>query len=407
MRDDVVISHRGAAYEIGRGPGFYGIWPSGGDRSRPCEWWPPTPSGWSGAWSRFASLEAPAAIVPVSREPLLAISPASRAIIAAVLLAVGTVFGLGAVFPGYFGSTSLATQASLWLPHVLNLAAWAAGAVLIMLGGARQRAGALLAAGTSVIALGMYLSDLGSATAASPSQVGAGLILALLGWLACAGGSAVALWIRPDGRPRHSYERGSVLRLAVIVLVGLGIAVTFAPSWDGFLLRTAAGATAEATRGNAFANPGLAIAGNLLVMIVLVLTVAVAGLLRPVRQGAFLLFGALVPLAGQAISAAFQVGQPVSPLEFNISPAQAALSGLTITPSLTAWFWAYCAFLAAAALLGARMLLPGRPALAPVVPPSVPYPGPGVSAAAPASGPGGEPGTEPPPAPPAASSTVG
>jgi hypothetical protein len=430
VRDDVVISHRGAAYEIGRGPGFYGIWPSGGDRARPCEWWPPTPSGWSGAWSRFTSLEAPAAIVPVRRDPLVAISPASRAVIATVLLAVGTVFGLGALFPGYFGSTSLASQASLWVPHAINLAAWAAAAVLIMLGGTRLRAGALLAAGTSVIALGMYISDLGSAAASSPSQVGTGLILGLLGWLACAGGSAVALWIRPGGRPAHGYERGSVLRLAVIVLAGLGIAVTFAPSWDGFLLRTAAGATAEVTRGNAFANPGLAIAGSLLVMIALVLTVTLAGLLRPVRQGAFLLIGALIPMAGQAISAAFQIGQPVSPLEFNISPAQAALSGLTITPSLTAWFWAYCAFLVAAALLAARLLIPGRPAMAPVVPPSVPYAGPlaggfaapppgappagapaagppGVPAAAPAAGPGVAPGPEPPAAPPAASGTLG
>jgi hypothetical protein len=420
VRDDVVISHRGAAYEIGRGPGFYGIWPSGGDRSRPCEWWPPTPAGWTGAWSRFASLEAPAAIVPVRREPLVAISPASRAILATVLLTVGTVLGLGALFPGYFRPSSLTSQASLWVPHVIDLAAWAASAVLIMLGGVRQRAGALIAAGTSVVALGLFVSDLG--TAAASNRVGPGLILGLVGWAACAGGAAVAVWIRPDGHPTHSYEREPVLRLGAMLAAGLGVVITFAPSWDGFLLRTAAGATAEVTQGNAFSNPALVIAGNLLVMIAFVITVAVAGLLRPVRQGAFLLAGALVPMVGQAISAAFQIGEPVSPLQFGISQGQAALSGLTISPSLTGWFWAYCVFLAGLALLCARMLIPARPAAAPVASPAMPYGGqPGGPPATPASPwatppgapavqddvPGSQPGTEPPAGPPAVSGTPG
>ena len=62
----VTITYRGAKYEIGRGRDFYGIWMIGAPRT-PLESWPETPEGWSAAWTRFASIEAPGAIVPVGR----------------------------------------------------------------------------------------------------------------------------------------------------------------------------------------------------------------------------------------------------------------------------------------------------------------------------------------------------
>ena len=65
--DKVTITYRGAKYEIGRGQDFYGIWMTGAPRSQPLEWWPESPEGWSAAWTRFASIEAPGAIVPVGR----------------------------------------------------------------------------------------------------------------------------------------------------------------------------------------------------------------------------------------------------------------------------------------------------------------------------------------------------
>ena len=65
--DKVTITYRGAKYEIGRGWDFYGIWTSGAPRSQPLERWPETPEGWSAAWTRFASIEAPGTIVPVGR----------------------------------------------------------------------------------------------------------------------------------------------------------------------------------------------------------------------------------------------------------------------------------------------------------------------------------------------------
>ena len=67
MLNKVTITYRGAKYEIGRGRDFYGIWTTGGPRSKPLEWWPETAEGWSAAWTRFASIEAPGAIVPVGR----------------------------------------------------------------------------------------------------------------------------------------------------------------------------------------------------------------------------------------------------------------------------------------------------------------------------------------------------
>ncbi len=67
MREDVTISYRGASYEIGRGPRFYGIWAAGAPRSQPAQWWPETPEGWSAAWSRFTQIESPGTIVAAGR----------------------------------------------------------------------------------------------------------------------------------------------------------------------------------------------------------------------------------------------------------------------------------------------------------------------------------------------------
>ena len=85
------------------------------------------------------------------------------------------------------------------------------------------------------------------------------------------------------------------------------------------------------TAGNAFANPGPVIAGNVAVMVALVLVAVAAALWRPARLGAVLLAGAVIPMAAQAISALVQAGEPVSPSQFGISSAQASASGLTIS----------------------------------------------------------------------------
>jgi len=153
------------------------------------------------------------------------------------------------------------------------------------------------------------------------------------------------------GRPRGS-DVGPVVML---VLAGLGAAAAFAPAWDSYTLRTATGQVQTVTAGNAFANPGLVIAGDVAVMVALVVVVIAAALWRPMRHGAVLLAGAIIPMAAQAISALIQVSQPATPAQFGISSAQASQLGLTISSGLTPAFWIYCAFVVALAVSCAWM----------------------------------------------------
>ena len=416
MFNKVTITYRGAKYEIGRGRDFYGIWMIGAPRA-PLESWPETPEGWSAAWTRFASIEAPGAIVPVGRRTppvgpsaaqvnenpgpvgqntarygfgrrvAPAVSGRTGAVVAAALLAVGVILGVAGLFPAYLGGSSLAQQADQLIPHVIYLAVWTASGVLILLGGARLRLGALLSLGLSVVTFGLFLADAGTAVAGGGNTAGAGLVLALVGWLACAAGSAAAFLHRPAGsavsvggsaaaghaghQPSLRRPRGAELGpVVMLVLAGLGAAAAFAPAWDSFTLRTAAGQSQSLTAGNAFSNPGLVIAGDVAVMVALAAVVIAAAFWRPVRHGAVLLAGAVIPMAAQAISAVVQVGGGASPTQFGISPAQASGIGLTISSGLTPAFWIYCGFLVALAVSCAWMLFTSHP-----------VPGPGPSAA--------------------------
>ena len=438
MFDKVTITYRGAKYEIGRGRDFYGIWMTGGPRSQPLEWWPETPEGWSAAWTRFASIEAPGAIVPVgrrtppvgasavlvnenpgpfgqntaplgetagetivvagarpapygqfagsygqntasygpSRRVTRAVSGRTGAIAAAALLGLGVIAGVAGLFPAYLGGSSLASQADQLIPHVIYLAAWTAAAVLILLGGTRLRFGALLSLGVSVVTFGLFFADAGTAIAGAGNTGGAGLVLALVGWLACAAGSVVAFLHQPAGAPAAAGQpdhQGSLARprgaefgpVVMLVLAGLGVAAAFAPAWDSFTLRTAAGQSQTLTAGNAFSNPGLVIAGDVAVMLAFAAVVVMAALWRPVRYGAVLLAGAVIPMAAQAISALVQAGGGASPAQFGISPAQASGIGLTISSGLTPAFWIYCGFLVAVAVSCAWMLFIPHPASGP------------------------------------------
>jgi hypothetical protein len=377
VRENVTISYRGAGYEIGRGEHFYGIWAVAAPQSQPLEWWPETSEGWTGAWSRFAAIETPGTIVQVSQRTgppptaSLATQPQPRgllaglsgrtgrtagAVTAAALLAAGVVCGLAGLFPSYLDGASLAQQPAQLVPHLIYLAAWTASAVLILLGGVRQKAGALLGVGTSAVTFGLFLADAGEVIAGGAHLAGPGLWLGLVGWLACAAGSVVAFRLRAPGalgRP-HSDDMGPVVML---MLAALGTAAAFAPAWDSYTLRIATGATQVVTEGNAFSNPAPVIAGDVAVMIALVAVVAAAALWRPVRLGAALLAGAIIPMAAQAISALIQVSEPTSPTQF-ATQQQVTLTGLTVSSGLTAAFWIYCAFLVALIASFAWMLIP-------------------------------------------------
>jgi hypothetical protein len=372
VRENVTISYRGAGYEIGRGEHFYGIWAVAAPQSQPLEWWPETPEGWSGAWSRFTAIETPGTIIPVTRRagPLPAGSvsggslpagpPPGRSaglVVAAALLAAGVVCGIVGLFPSYLAGASLAQQPDQLVPHLIYLAAWSASAVLILLGGVRQRAGALLGVGTSAVTFGFFLADAGEVISGGAHLAGPGLVLGLVGWLACAAGSVVAFRVRSPGRlgRPHSDDMGPVVML---MLAALGTAAAFAPAWDRFTLHVASGATQTVTAGNAFANPAPVIAGDVAVMVAVVAVVAAAALWRPARLGAALLAGAIIPMVAQAISALIGVGEAAAPTQFGFSSAQAAASGLTISSGLTSAFWIYCAFLVALIASFAWMLIP-------------------------------------------------
>ena len=100
-------------------------------------------------------------------------------------------------------------------------------------------------------------------------------------------------------------------------------------------------------------------------MLALAAVVIAAAFWRPVRQGAVLLAGAVIPMAAQAISAVVQVGGGASPTQFGISPAQASGIGLTISSGLTPAFWIYCGFLVALAVSCAWMIFTPHPAPGP------------------------------------------
>ena len=376
MRKNVTIWYSGASYQLGRWQHGYAIWAAGGARSRPLEQWPETPEGWSAAWSRFTAIEVPGTVVHFSQPT----APVAGAVSAVVLLAAGVVCGIVGLFPGYLSGASLAQQPAELVPHAIYLAVWTAAALLILSGGVRRRVGTLLGLGTSVVTFGFFFADAGAVIAGGTHVLGPGLLLGLIGWLACTAGSMLAFGFRSAHAPR--WPRGHATRPVVILtLAGLaaaGAAVAFAPSWDSYTLRTSAGLTQSLTAGNSFANPAPVIAGDVAVMIALVVAVVIAVLWRPIRLGAALLAGAVIPMAAQVISALVQIGEPVSPAEFGISPAQAAQAGLTISAGVTLAFWIYCAFVVVLVMTCAWMLIPPRPllqaGLAAAPPGSIPSP---------------------------------
>lgn len=232
MPEKVIISYRGAKYEIGRGKRYYGIWVAGAPQSDPIDRWPLTREGWTQAWARYSAMETPGTIAPVEKpRPGFKLPRAGglfgkrtaqitdavprrktpgRELTATGLLGLGVLLGLIGLFPAYVGTQSLASQSDQLVPHLMYLVAWAVSAALIALGATRTRPGttwqgtvrqgtvrpgALLAIGLSAVTFGLFFSDVGQVISApqGSSLLGAGLILSLLGWLACAAGSVLAL----------------------------------------------------------------------------------------------------------------------------------------------------------------------------------------------------------------------
>jgi hypothetical protein len=422
--EKAIISHRGEKYEIGRGKRFYGIWAVGAPYDAPVDRWPETRDGWGQAWMRFAAIETPGTIttVPQQRAGLRSVlrfgrggaktDPADPAatdgaagavaerrrggtalLVGEGLLVLGIVLGLAGLFPDYFGGQSLLSQSDEVVPHLLFVIAWAASAGLIALSVSRPRTarlGALFALGLSVVTFGLFLSDLGEVT--SGAKLGSGLVVSLLGWLLCTVGAAFALaascrdcdpvqtaqpgalsapvaaGVPGAGKAERGWParptRGHAGPLALLVLAGIGTAAAFAPSWDSYTLTQAAtGTTQTYTLGDAFSAPGVMIAGSVSVMVAVVVVAALAALWRPAKQGAWLLAGAIVPMAAQAISALIQIRQPAFSV-FGLTQAQAKADGVTIAAGVTPIFWVYVVFVIALLVSCAwLMTTPGQSAV--------------------------------------------
>ena len=156
------------------------------------------PEGWHGTSTRFTGIEVPGATYRRSGRPQNHCGP-YRANIGASFLGLGVVLGVVGLFPDYLAGTSLAQQPADVVAHAIYLAVWATSALLIVLGGARVRVGALLGLGMSAVTFGLFFADAGTPIAGGSHLMGAGLILSIVGWLACATGGAIALQGRSAG----------------------------------------------------------------------------------------------------------------------------------------------------------------------------------------------------------------
>jgi len=249
------------------------------------------------------------------------------------MLGAGVVLGIVGYFPAYAFGQSIAAANNQFVSHAVYLGAWSVAMALILSGGARLRAGALIALGTSAVTLGRFLDDLGWAGVNNLGR--AGIVLVLVSWLACATGSVLALRVptagEPSSQPRLGSAGGVRRRVAgvMVPLLALGAAIAWAPSWDSI----APGLTCC----NIFSEPPLARAGGVILMIAIVAVASAASLWRQVRLGGALLAGALAAMAAIAISAVIQAHD----------------FGYGLTPA----FWIYCVFVAALALSCVRMIV--------------------------------------------------
>jgi len=240
--------------------------------------------------------------------------------------------------------------------------------VLIPVAGRRrQRAGALLGTGTSIVTFGLFLADAGDvidgaapagtralvlsllggfgvrggldagpAVSSRPApwpgrvtsrrpQVPAGRLARRVGRRAVAGRAGAPAWSAGPGRAvggARSRALTPVLILVAATLAALGAAAAFAPPWDSFTLRTAAGRRRRSPR-NAVREPGPGDRRDVIVMICArIAVVVVRGAVAPGRLAAMRSPARSSRWRRQAIWAVVQIGQTTSPLQFGIKPAR-------------------------------------------------------------------------------------
>jgi len=347
----ITLTQRGRRYALGHGADFYGIWDIATSYPRLVERFPLHADGWFRARRRFEELENAPEQGPVALRAQR--RPSAHAMTCAGIVLAGVVLGIVGLFPHYIGGLSLASQGDQLLPHLFYLSGWVVAAAFFLVGGRVARVGALFGSALSAMTFGFFLGDLGEVLAGNGAVAGTGLYLGLIGWLVCAVGCVLALFGLRDAGALG----GPVSRLGLAIggtLLALGTAITFAPSWDRYVLFAAATGRSEVlTEGNAFSNPRVVIAGDVVVMVLIVALVYLALAWRPRLLGAGLFVGALLPIAAEVFSALVQDSSPPPLNTFGITPAQAAQAQLHITAGFTLWFYLYCAFLGLLMVYGA------------------------------------------------------
>ena len=227
----------------------------------------------------------------------VASDPRGRRLTASALLGLGVILGLAGLFPHYWTGLTLASQPRELVRPLCYIVVWAAATIGVLRGSTVARSAALLAAGLGAVLFGFFLADLGYVSSGH-LKIGAGFVLSLLGWLACTAGSVCALTVRVT--PRSGSPRAAVTPLGLVtVSAAIGTAVTFLPSWTK-VSWVQHGISHTITSKGVLAMGGVIAAGNVVAIVALIAIAIVAAVRRPIRDGAVMLAGAIVPMIAGA-----------------------------------------------------------------------------------------------------------
>ena len=337
----VEITQPGRNYSVGRDEEGYGIWRSTDASGLPLERFGTESTDWFAAFTRWRELEE-GRDTPEQRRPAI-----ERRGLALGIFGVALALGVAGLFPEYSAGTSLAHSPDELTTHLFYLAGFSVAALGVAATHRARDVGALVGVGLSIVLLGFYVTDV--ANALSGGGFGGGLALSLASYVLAAVASVVALRGRATlGAPTRPH-RSIALAGAVF---SIGAAVAFAPAWDRFVVDLSSSGTVRiVTLGDAFANPGGVIAGNVVTM-VLIATVPVLALAwTPARHGVALIAGGLVPLVALAIAAVVQLHERLGPELFGVSASEASTDHLVVSSGFTGAFYIYVGCVAVLALL--------------------------------------------------------
>ena len=275
---------------------------------------------------------------------------------------------IAAMWPAYPGTSaspivSSTSETALYIGLELG---WALAGALVLTR-LSVRGGILLGAGVGAVELGYLVADSASSVQGYGGQTPgvwlavSGLGVGLAGVLLGAGTVAV-------GSPRQRLAPERQPRAILMVMAAFLATAAFLPSWDRFsAVASATGQSASFTAGNAFSQGAGPLAGDLVAAIAIAFIPLIATYWHPAKLGLWATAGVMLALASQLASAFVQVHTAISPAlsaglmhSFGVTPAQVRSLGVHFSISLTNWWTADVAAVAALAALVAWDLLAAR-----------------------------------------------